>query len=162
VGPRENEKKIKALAAMFASLALMAAARGRAAVQAVPASAHSALACTITGTAGNDIIFGTRGNDVICGLGGNDTIDGSGGNDVVYGGPGDDSLNGGTGNDVLYGGPGNDKLQGDTGRDTMYGGAGRDTFWAWDGFADRLSGGLGVDRAWKDKLDRFTGIERVG
>jgi len=44
----------------------------------------------------------------------------------------------------------------------VYGGAGRDTIWAWDGFADRLNGGSGVDHAWKDKLDRVTQIERYG
>jgi len=31
--------------------------------------------------------------------------------------------------------------------------------WAWDGFADRLNG-VPADRAWKDKLDRTTLIER--
>jgi hypothetical protein len=44
----------------------------------------------------------------------------------------------------------------------VYGGAGRDTIWAWDGFADRLNGGAGLDRAWKDKLDRVTKVERFG
>src|ERR671937_771860 len=86
---------------MFASPALMAAARARAAIL-VPASGHSALACTITGTPGNDIIFGTRGNDVICGLGGNDTIDGSRGNAVVYGGPRPNRLYGGLGSDRAW------------------------------------------------------------
>ena len=83
----------------------------------------------------------------ICGLGGNDVLDGQGANDVLIGGPGADQLNGGDGNDVLYGGPGNDKLQGDAGSDSVYGGDGRDVIWAWDGFADRLNGGAGMDRA---------------
>ena len=92
-------------------------------------------ACTITGTSGADLLFGTPGRDVICGLGGND---------------------------VLYGGAGNDKLQGDHGRDVVRGGDGNDMIFAWDGFADRLNGGRGVDRAWKDKLDRVTQVERLG
>jgi hypothetical protein len=44
----------------------------------------------------------------------------------------------------------------------VYGGPGRDTIWAWDGFADYLNGGTGVDLAWKDKLDRLSGVERLG
>jgi Ca2+-binding RTX toxin-like protein len=63
---------------------------------------------------------------------------------------------------VLGGGLGNDKLQGDRGSDRVYGGLGRDTIFAWDGFADRLDGGPGNDRAWKDPLDRFARIERFG
>jgi hypothetical protein len=154
VAPRDTNR-MKTLAAMFASLALFAASRAHAAVVATPA-------CTITGTSGSDILFGTRGRDVICGLGGNDMLDGQGGNDVLVGGPGADQLNGGGGTDVLYGGPGNDKLQGDTGGDLVYGGEGNDTIWAWDGFSDRLNGGPGVDRAWKDKLDSVKLVERFG
>ena len=33
---------------------------------------------------------------------------------------------------------------------------------AWDGYADRLDGGTGTDRAWKDKLDRVMRVERFG
>jgi Ca2+-binding RTX toxin-like protein len=154
VAPRDANR-IRTLAAMFASLALFAATK-------VHAATFHAQACTITGTSGPDILFGTSGRDVICGLGGNDRIDGLGGNDILIGGPGADQLNGGDGNDLLYGGPGNDKLQGDVGRDTVYGRAGRDTIWAWDGFADRINGGSGVDHAWKDMLDRVTLVERFG
>ena len=81
-------------------------------------------------------------------------LDGNGGNDVLKAGPGRDLLNGGNGNDLLFGGPGADKLQGDHGRDVLYGGAGNDTFFVWDGFADRVDGGDGTDRAFRDKLDR--------
>ena len=35
-------------------------------------------------------------------------------------------------------------------------------FFDWDGFADRLDGGAGSDRAWKDMLDRVARIERFG
>jgi hypothetical protein len=192
VAPQQPDRvKIKTMAAVFASLALMAAKSGHAAVYAFPAmtapsvfaaparqdafdslmqaatirayeAGYAGPACTITGTPGPDLIFGTQHRDVICGLGGNDQIDGMGGNDVIFGGPGNDQLNGGSGNDVLYGGPGNDKLQGDDGSDVMYGGTGNDTFWAWDGFADRIDGGPGTDRAWKDKLDRVVSVERFG
>ena len=147
--------RIKTLAAMFISLALFAAARAHAASTELPA-------CTITGTNGPDILNGTPGRDVICGLGGNDQIAGNGGNDVLIGGPGDDLIGGGKGNDVIYGGAGNDRLQGDGGSDTIYGGPGNDTIWAWDGAPDRLNGGTGIDRAWKDKYDTAKLIERFG
>ena len=153
--PPRDANRLRTLAAMFASLALFAATK-------VHAATVNAQGCTVTGTGGADILFGTPGRDVVCGFGGNDRIDGQGGNDVLIGGLGADQMNGGDGNDVLYGGPGSDKLQGDVGRDTVYGGAGRDTIWAWDGFADRLNGGTGVDHAWKDMLDRVTLVERFG
>src|SRR2546423_346274 len=54
------------------------------------------------------------------------------------------------------------KLQGDDGGDVVHGGAGNDTIWAWDGYADRLDGGPGSDRAWKDKLDHVLSVERFG
>ncbi len=100
--------------------------------------------CTITGTAGDDILHGTPGNDVICGLGGDDKIYGNGGVDTLYGDAGEDTLDGGPGNDRLYGGDGNDKLDGGGGNDTLYGEAGNDTV---DGSADDdiVSGGVGDD-----------------
>ena len=147
--------RIKTLAAMFVTLALFAAARAHAASTELPA-------CTITGTNGPDILNGTPGRDVICGLGGDDQIAGDGGNDVLIGGPGNDVIGGGAGNDVIYGGAGNDRLQGDGGSDTVYGGPGNDTIWAWDGKADHLNGGTGIDRAWKDKYDTAKLIERFG
>jgi Ca2+-binding RTX toxin-like protein len=151
----QRENRIRAMVALFATVSLFVVRGAHAVVQNAPG-------CTITGTPGPDLLFGTPGRDVICGLGGNDMLDGNGGNDVLKGGPGNDILNGGNGNDVLYGGPGNDKLQGDHGRDVVYGGEGNDTIFAWDGFADRLDGGAGTDRAWRDKLDRVVRIERFG
>lgn len=65
--------------------------------------------CTITGTAGNDVLHGTSGSDVICGLSGDDTLQGMGGNDILRGGDGKDQLLGGQGNDDLDGGAGKDK-----------------------------------------------------
>lgn len=149
------DQRVKAIAALFATAALFMARGGDAAVHTLPA-------CTITGTPGPDLLIGTDHRDVICGLGGSDVLNGNGGNDVLVGGPGNDGLSGGNGDDLLYGGPGDDRLQGDHGRDRVYGGVGNDTIFAWDGFADHLDGGPGVDRAWRDKLDTATRIERFG
>jgi Ca2+-binding RTX toxin-like protein len=150
-----RKQRVRAAAALFATAALFLVRGVHAAVQAPPA-------CTITGTPGPDLLLGPHGRDVICGLGGNDVLGGSDGDDVLEGGPGRDTLGGGNGGDRLYGGPGSDKLQGDHGRDAVYAGPGNDTIFAWDGFADRLDGGLGTDRAWRDKLDRVVRVERFG
>ena len=133
--------------------------------------------CTVTGTAGPDIINGTPGPDVICGLGGNDIIRGFGGNDRLrggdgrdrlYGGPGADILVGGLRNDILVGGlgsdtllgaAGSDRLAGGAGRDVLKGGAGRDTFLARDRRRDRVLGGPGRDRARVDRMDIRRSIE---
>jgi Ca2+-binding RTX toxin-like protein len=131
----ERHNRVKAMAALFATISLFVVRGGHAAPAVTPP-------CTITGTPGADLLFGTKGRDVICGLGGNDKIRGLGGNDVIRGGAGDD------------------KLQGDHGRDVLKGGSGNDMLFAWDGFADRLYGGSGADRAWKDMYDHAYGIER--
>jgi uncharacterized delta-60 repeat protein len=140
--------------------------------QATPTSS-----CTITGTAGNDILTGTSGADVICGLGGsdairglegNDTLIGASGNDVllggagadtVMGGKGDDTLTGGAGADVLEGGGGNDSIEGDGGPDILRGQDGDDTLEATDGISgnDGLWGGAGTDSCTGDPGDRVTG-----
>jgi peptidoglycan/xylan/chitin deacetylase (PgdA/CDA1 family) len=58
-----------------------------------PQGPHGARhACTIAGTAGDDVLVGTSGPDVICGYSGDDTITGGGGNDVLDGGPGQDTV----------------------------------------------------------------------
>ncbi len=110
--------------------------------------------CTITGTAGPDVLRGTPGRDVICGLGGNDRITGGGGADTIYAGPGDDLVHGGLGNDTIHGGTGadelygdagNDRVSGDSGRDRLFGGAGADALLGLAG-ADTLLGGVGRDR----------------
>jgi Tol biopolymer transport system component len=102
--------------------------------QALPAQ----VGCTITGTAGNDILRGTTGNDVICGLGGDDVISGDDGDDRILGGAGADVISGGAGNDVLLGGPGNDLLNArDRASDVVDGGAGRDSA-RWDKRLDRV------------------------
>jgi Ca2+-binding RTX toxin-like protein len=113
-------------------------------------------ACTITGTAGDDVLTGTPGKDVICGLDGNDRLYGTAGDDVLIGGFGDDQLFGGGGRDVLVGDAGFDFLEGDGGADTMYGGPGGDTFHATRGGSapgivadgpDLMVGGEGDDTA---------------
>ena len=75
------------------------------------------VACTITGTDGDDTLVGTSGNDVICGLGGNDTLTGLDGRDRLIGGAGADTLSGGSGRDLLKGGRGADLLDGGRGKD---------------------------------------------
>ena len=49
-------------------------------------------ACTVTGTAGDDVLVGTRRTDYICGGGGDDVVMSSPGDDVVVGGPGTDRV----------------------------------------------------------------------
>jgi hypothetical protein len=116
--------------------------------------------CTVTGTAGRDVLRGTPGRDVICGLGGADRIAGLGGDDVLLGGTGDDRLGGGPGRDRLDGGPGRDRLSGDAGRDRLAGGAGRDLLLGGAG-ADRIAGGAGRDRSVADRRDTVTQTERI-
>ena len=85
-------------------------------------------ACTMSGTAGRDVLVGTEGADVICGLGNRDVIDGRGGNDVVFGGAGADSIRGGGGQDMLFGENGADTIDSGDGAsgDVVSGGTGRD------------------------------------
>jgi uncharacterized repeat protein (TIGR01451 family) len=64
--------------------------------------------CTIVGGALAETINGTSGADVLCGLGGIDTINGRGGKDILYGGTDADILDGGGGADVIFGGIGDD------------------------------------------------------
>ncbi|MFN5058654.1 MAG: calcium-binding protein [Chloroflexota bacterium] len=101
-------------------------------------------ACTITGTARNDVLRGTNNADVICGLGGNDVIHGFGGDDTLIGGVGNDTLHGGAGNDSLRGDAGNDTLVGNGGDDSVVGGNGNDRLDGSDG-RDAITGDVGTD-----------------
>ena len=101
----------------------------------VDAVAHSAQACSITGTGGADRLAGTAGEDRMCGRGGADRVGGGGAADVLFGGAGGDLLQGKAGSDRLGGGPGADRLFGGAGADDLRGGAG----------PDALGGGLGPD-----------------
>ena len=78
-----------------------------------------ALAATVKGTSGDDVLYGTpsrdvinpfNGNDVVYADGGNDDVRHSYGNDKIYGGAGNDTLRGGFDNDEIWGGPGKDLI----------------------------------------------------
>jgi hypothetical protein len=82
------------------------------------ATAAVALALTINGTNGPDVLRGSSGADTIRGKGGNDRLYGLGGNDL---------LDGGSGRDLLVGGAGNDRIRvRDGARDVAQCGGGRD------------------------------------
>ena len=75
------------------------------------ATALTAAALVVHGTAGDDTLTGTAMNDTLRGLGGNDTLQGGRGTDVLDGGDGHDVLVAGQGglgstNTVLLGGAG--------------------------------------------------------
>ena len=83
--------------------------------------------CTVTGTAGDDVLTGTPGTTCICGGGGDDVLRGGDGDDVLFGGDGSDRLDGGEGDDTLLGGDGEDLLITGAGADAMRGGGGLDS-----------------------------------
>lgn len=100
--------------------------------------------CTITGTAGDDVLRGTPGSDVICGRDGDDRIVGLGGDDVIFGGAGNDIIFGSGGDDRIYGGSGDDTIDGNGDDDLIVGEAGNDLLTGGFGI-DVLSGGRGND-----------------
>lgn len=89
------------------SYAIVAAA----ALFVLPASGEAAPSCTISGTAGTDLLRGTKRADVICARGGDDEVFGRGGADVLRGEEGNDALTGGPGADRLVGGAGRDSCR---------------------------------------------------
>ena len=95
----------------------------------------TAVANTIHGGFGDDVLDGRGGDDVLLGAEGDDELKGQGGNDDLDGEEGNDKLIGDVGDDLMHGGDGNDRLSGSRGADSFYGGAGTDT----------LSGGTGAD-----------------
>ncbi|MDF2563256.1 MAG: hypothetical protein K0R99_4702 [Microbacterium sp.] len=137
----------------------------------IPAAA--AERCTITGTAGDEILRGTDGDDVICGDYGRDTIFAGGGNDVVWGGDGDDVIHGDGGDDVLHGENGADSVYAGEGADEAFGGPGGDTIDAGPGDdeivgasgPDVVLGGEGTDRidvgAGEDVVDGGPGADVI-
>jgi len=106
--------------------------------------AASGPVCTVTGSAGDDVLIGTAGDDVLCGRGGDDRLLGRGGDDLLRGGRGGDRLRGGWGADRLGGRRGPDRLYGGYGPDRLYGGYGDDVLRGGPG-PDRLRGGPGDD-----------------
>lgn len=114
----------------------------------------SALAATINGTNGNDVLFGTSGDDTINGLGGNDLVFGARGVDTIHGGPGNDALSGGPGVDSLSGEDGTDVLVGGLGADHLDGGLGNDYIFAsGDATSDSIICGPGEDYVWLGPTD---------
>lgn len=110
-----------------------------------------------------DDLLGTLFDDTLSGLGENDTISGDAGNDVISGGAGDDEATGDAGADTLSGDAGNDSLQGGAGADSVNGGEGSDTLIGgsladpFDGAADTLDGGAGLDTLFLSDGDTGTG-----
>jgi Ca2+-binding RTX toxin-like protein len=74
----------------------------------------------IRGLAGDDVIEASGVSAGAMAL----TLDGGVGNDILVGGAGNDTLLGGDGDDVLVGGDGNDVLDGGAGDDTIIAGPG--------------------------------------
>jgi Ca2+-binding RTX toxin-like protein len=117
---------------------------------------------------GNDVIAGGAGRDYLRGGAGNDVVRGWGSADAISGDSGADSLAGGDGRDVIWGdvayggGKGNDTIRGGADPDRVRGQGGNDTFYMRDGFADRVRGNAGADRASIDRaLDTVINIERL-
>ena len=98
---------------------------------------------------GTDVeeVDGGNGADTISGNEADNDLSGDEGNDTISGGGGDDRVNGSGGTDAVSGGPGNDRVEGDAGADSISGEQGDDvfSFEAFDGFADQISGGVGID-----------------
>ncbi|MGE3283620.1 MAG: beta strand repeat-containing protein [Alphaproteobacteria bacterium] len=97
-----------------------------------------------TGNALANTILGNPGINVLVGGAGDDTLIADAGNDILNGGADDDTLRGGSGNDILNGGSGNDTLDGGLGGDVINGGEGDDSLIG-DAGADAMAGGLGDD-----------------
>ena len=108
------------------------------------ASACTAHAAPVRGTADGDRLSGTARPDRIIGGAGDDVLRGGGAGDLLAGGRGDDRAFGMAGDDRVHGDAGDDLLAGDGGSDVLAGGAGADTLDGGAG-ADRLAGGPGRD-----------------
>ena len=78
-----------------------------------------AIAGTVDGGDGKDMLSGGAGGDVLNGGNGKDVLVGNGGNDSLNGGNGKDNLSGGDGDDALVGGRGKDVMDGGAGVNTM-------------------------------------------
>ena len=121
-----------------------------------------------------ELVGGSPQNDVLEGNGDDNSLDGAHGNDRLFGGDGDDHLGGrkdedtlfgGHGNDTLVGGEYDDKLYGDQGDDSLiagedldelFGRSGDDHLDSWDGEADSVICGDGIDVATVDAEDQVS------
>ena len=121
----------------------------------------------LRGSVGNDpSITGDAGEDVMYGDGGSDTLDGGADRDIVWGDsggtapaefatPGNDNVIGGDGNDDLYGEGGTDTMLGDVGSVagngtvTLTSGSGTDLMYG-GGQDDRMYGQGGIDTMFGD------------
>ena len=102
-------------------------------------TASVAMAATLKGTPGDDVINGTPNSDLISGWGAMTSSRGAGG---------DDTINGGPGNDVHFGDKGDDGLRGNLGRDEFVGGDGDDVVFARGNGVDTIRNcGAGFDEA---------------
>ena len=81
--------------------------------------AGNALANSMAGGAGDDVLDGLGGNDALIGDLGNDTLRGGAGDDQLDGNEGDDLLDGGAGADLMAGGMGDDRYQVDSALDVV-------------------------------------------
>jgi hypothetical protein len=131
------------------------------------ASGFSELDCQVRiyGGEGVDSVFasdygGTTESVVYGGPGADFLFAGEAGSRLI-GGLGDDRLIGGAGRDMISGGGGKDTIRGGLRSDELRGGARADTFYARDGYRDRVFGGKGRDSAHVDRLlDRVRSIAR--
>jgi Ca2+-binding RTX toxin-like protein len=124
----------------------------------------------ISGGEGADVVFANDVEDFWFETDEPSRVHGGPGADYLYAGRGGSRLIGGRGNDMLFGGPGRDMISGGGGKDTirgglqpdeLRGGARADTFYARDGYQDRVFGGKGRDSARVDRrLDRVRSIAR--
>jgi VCBS repeat-containing protein len=86
---------------------------------------------SLSGNAGNDILYGVEGDEMLSGKEGDDYLRGNVGDDYLLGGAGDDTLEGGIGADTLEGGIGDDYYlfeKGD-GKDVIIDAGGVDTLY---------------------------------
>ncbi len=99
---------------------------------------------TIVGGRGFDDINGNMGNDSCLSGGGNDWVVGGKDNDTLVGSDGDNLVYGNLGADSCDGGGGNDIVRGGQDNDVVQGGAG-DDFVSGDKGDDTMTGGAGAD-----------------
>lgn len=88
--------------------------------------AASAVAATVIGTAGDDVLHGTPQADTIFGKAGNDQIWSGRGCDRVVGGTGSDTIRSGRGNDLIWADLAGWGRRGGGGDDVVYAGRGDD------------------------------------